>query len=81
MDELTAYVTGADGREASLDVEFRVHDDKIEITGLGRLSRRYNVRTDLTELSRMILETVADEASLQQLDGAPTFKIVKRRSS
>ena len=39
----------------------------------------HKVRTDLTEFSQMILETVADSASLQQLDGTPTFNLVKSK--
>ncbi len=81
VDELTGYLTGAEGRDGTLELAFTVHDDRIEITGCGRLSGVDKVRTDLTQISRMILETVADESSLQQEDGAPTFKIVKRKSS
>lgn len=58
-----------------------MHDDSIEIIGVGRLARATEVRTDLTDFSRMILETITDEASLRQYDGVPTFKIVKRKSS
>ena len=81
VDELTAYLTGSEGRDGSLEVAFTVHDDHIEIIGSGRLTRREKVRTELTEFSRMILETVADEASLRQEDGVPTFKIVKSKSA
>lgn len=81
MDELTAYLTGAEGREGTLQVDFTVGDDSIEITGAVELARTYKVRTDLTDFSRMILETVTDEASLRQDDGVPIFKIVKRKSS
>ncbi len=81
VDELTAYLTGPQGREGILELAFTVHDDRIEITGRGSLSGVAKVRTELTQFSRMILETVADESSLQQKDGSPTFKIVKRKSS
>jgi len=39
------------------------------------------VRTDLTEFSRMILETVTDSADLNTSDGMPVFSIVKSKSS
>jgi serine/threonine-protein kinase RsbW len=77
VDELAAYLTGAHGREGTLEVRFSVGPDRIEIDGLGRLSQGHKVRTDLTAFSQMILETVADSASLQQLDGSPSFRLVK----
>lgn len=79
VDELSAYLTGTQGRDGELEVRFSIGDDRIEIEGRAALQPGHKVRTDLTELSRMILETVADSASLQQLDGTPTFNLVKRK--
>jgi serine/threonine-protein kinase RsbW len=79
VDELSAYVTGSQGRDGNLDVRFAIGDDRIEITGKADLAPGYKVRTDLTEFSQMILQTVADSASLEQLDGTPTFSIVKSK--
>jgi hypothetical protein len=39
------------------------------------------VRTELTELSRMILDTVVDDAALEQTDGVPTFRMSKTKRS
>lgn len=77
VDELSAYLTGGGGRPGTLDIAFTVSEDRIEIEGAGRFAREERVRTDLSDFSRMILETVADEASLQQPDGVPTFRLVK----
>ena len=79
VDELSAYLTGAQGREGTLKVIFNISDDRIEIKGVGNLAPGQRVRTDLTELSQMILATVADEASLAQPDSGPTFSLVKTR--
>lgn len=79
VDELSAYITGSKGREGNLDVRFSIGDNTIEITGKADLAPGHKVRTDLTEFSQMILETVADSASLEQLDGTPTFSIVKSK--
>ena len=79
VDELSAYLTGSQGRDGTLDITFEVGDDKISIRGSARLSAGQKVRTELTEFSRMILETVADEASLEQRDGSPSFSLTKRR--
>ena len=81
VDELSAYITGSQGREGSLDVRFLIGDDRIEIRGTALLQAGHKVRTDLTELSQMILETVADSASLGQLDGSPTFTLVKSKKA
>ena len=81
VDELSAYITGAHGRSGTLAVGFTLHDDRIEIKGTGKYSEDYDVRTDLTEFSRMILETVTDSADLNTSDGMPAFSIVKSKSS
>ncbi len=81
VDELCAYLTGAQGREGDLQVEFEVHEDRLEIRGLGRFAPGQKVRTSLTEFSQMILETVVDSASLEQLDGLPTFNLIKRKTA
>lgn len=80
VDELAAYLTGTQGRDGTLDIVFRVEGEQIEITGTGRFSTEGTTRTELTEFSRMILETVADRASLSD-DGGPHFELVKSRTS
>jgi serine/threonine-protein kinase RsbW len=81
VDELSAYLTGAQGREGHLDIGFEVYEDRIEITGAGTFSAGTKVRTELTELSRMILDTVVDDAALEQTDGVPTFRMSKTKRS
>ncbi|MDQ3765866.1 MAG: ATP-binding protein [Actinomycetota bacterium] len=81
VDELATYLVGRHGREGTLEVHFVLHADRIEIQGRGDFPAGEKVRTDLTELSRMILETVADSASLEAIDGAPGFALTKKRPS
>lgn len=81
VDELCAYLTGAQGRQGELEVRFHVHDDRLAIEGSGHFAPGQKVRTDLTEFSQMILQTVVDSASLQQLDGSPTFSLTKRKTT
>src|SRR5687767_10696639 len=69
VDEMSAYFTGTKGREGEIEVRFAVDGDRLHITGVGRFSPGEKVRTDLTEFSRMILDTVADTATLEQTDG------------
>jgi serine/threonine-protein kinase RsbW len=80
VDELAAYLTGTHGRDGTLEIKFAVHGDRIEIDGIGDLAASQKVRTELTEFSRMILDTVADSASLQQVDGHPSFRLVKSKA-
>jgi serine/threonine-protein kinase RsbW len=79
VDELSAYLTGSQGREGDLKIDFTIEEDRIEITGVGNFAPGQKVRTDLTELSQMILSTVADSASLAKPDGSPAFSLVKTR--
>ncbi|MCA1708625.1 MAG: hypothetical protein LC808_37230 [Actinobacteria bacterium] len=79
VDELSAYLTGAQGREGTLDIGFNLHDDRIEITGVGHFSPGTKVRTDLTDMSKMILDTVVDSALLEQTGGHPSFRVSKSK--
>ncbi|HJR45005.1 MAG TPA: hypothetical protein VJ927_05320 [Actinomycetota bacterium] len=81
VDEMSAYFTGSNGRDGTIEVTFTVQEDRLEIRGAGTFSPGEKVRTELTEFSRMILETVADSASLEQMDGTPTFNLVKSKAS
>ena len=79
VDELSAYLTGAGGREGTMEIAFRIDGASISITGSGRFATADKVRTDLTDFSKMILDTVADSASLGQADGVPTFTLTKTK--
>lgn len=79
VDELCAYLTGSQGRDGTLHLDFNVHEDSLEILGTGKFAPGQKARTELTEFSRMILETVADSASLDQENGTPTFNLVKSK--
>jgi serine/threonine-protein kinase RsbW len=81
VDELSAYLTGAQGREGDLDIQFTVTDDRIEIAGIGILAPGQKIRTDLTDFSRMILDTVVDSATLDSANGHPAFNLVKSKRS
>ena len=80
VDELSAYVTGTHGRRGFLEVVFSLEDACISFRGYGRLEEPKDVRTSLTELSRMILETVAESASLERVGDTPTFHASKTRA-
>lgn len=79
VDELSAYMTGAQGREGELSITFAIEGDCIEIHGAGSFSPGQKIRTELTEFSKMILTTVVDGATLTQKDGQPGFALSKRK--
>jgi hypothetical protein len=80
VDELAAYVTGSQGRLGFLEVVFSLDGECISFKGYGRLEEPEEVRTSLTELSRMILETVTESASLERVGATPTFHASKTRA-
>ncbi len=79
VDELSAYLIGAQGRDGTLEIHWQLHDDKIEISGRGRFSPSDKIRTELTELSQAILDTVVDTAALHARDGLPAFDLAKSK--
>jgi serine/threonine-protein kinase RsbW len=80
VDELASYVIGTQGREGTLEIRFAVLEDGLEVHGEGHLAADTRVRTQLSEFSRVILDGVADSATLEQLDGVPTFDLLKKRT-
>jgi serine/threonine-protein kinase RsbW len=80
VDELAGYVIGTHGREGTLEIRFAVLEDGLEIHGEAHLTAENKIRRELTEFSRVILDSVADSAKLQQLDGVPTFDLLKKRT-
>jgi anti-sigma regulatory factor (Ser/Thr protein kinase) len=79
VDELAAYLTGAHGRDGHLRIRFTIGDDTLEIEGAGHFSPQQPLRTELTDFSRMILETVADSATFGNVDSTPCFSLLKRK--
>jgi serine/threonine-protein kinase RsbW len=79
VDELCAYLTGAHGRDGKIEIAFELAAEKLRITGAGSFADGEKVRTDLSEFSQMILDTVVDTATLEQEDGAPRFSLEKSK--
>ena len=79
VDELSAYLTGAQGRDGTMEVSFHIDEDRIEIRGAGEFAPGQKVRTELTDISRVILQTVVDSATLEQTDGTPVFNVIKSK--
>jgi hypothetical protein len=79
VDEMSAYLTGTHGRDGTMEISFVIDDDQIQIQGSGDFAPGQKIRTDLTDFSRVILETVVDEASLEHADGSPVFNLIKSK--
>ena len=80
VDELCAYLTGTQGREGEIEITFTIGENRIEITGSGRFTAGIKVRSELTQLSQMILDTVVDTATLTLDNGSPTFNLAKTKT-
>jgi serine/threonine-protein kinase RsbW len=81
VDELTAYLTGPQGRDGTLEIRFTVGDDRIQIRGVGHFATPERIRTELSDFSRMILATVADSATLDFPDSLLCFDLLKTKRS
>ena len=81
VDELSAYMTGAQGRDGHLSITFTIDGDCIQIDGTGTFGPGQKVRTELTDFSKMILGTVVDGAALTEVDGHPSFVLSKRKTA
>lgn len=79
VDEMSAYLTGTHGREGTMEISFVIEEDRIQIQGSGDFAPGQKIRTDLTDFSRVILETVVDSVSLEQADGSPVFNLIKSK--
>lgn len=80
VDEMCAYLTGTQGRDGQLEITFTVGADRIDIAGTGQFEPGEKVRTELTDFSQKILETVASDATLYQADGMPAFRLTKTKT-
>ncbi len=80
VDELASYVIGTQGREGTLEIRFAILENGLEVHGEGHLAAHTKLRTELSEFSRVILDGVADSATLEQQDGVPMFDLLKKRA-
>ena len=80
VDELATYLIGTEGQPGSLHIEFQIVGNRIEIRGRGPMEPGQKTRSTLTEFSKQILDTVADEAALL-MDGTIGFRLVKSKRS
>lgn len=81
VDELSAYMTGAQGRDGDLTIEFSLDGASLHIKGVAHLKPGQKVRGELTELSKAILGTVVDDAELVEHEGKPGFSLSKSKTS
>jgi serine/threonine-protein kinase RsbW len=78
VDELCFALVGKRGREGSVTLEYRIDEQELVINGIGRIDG--GPTPALTELSRQILDAVADEHRLDVADGTARFLLRKRRA-
>jgi hypothetical protein len=80
IDELCFGLTGPNGRPGSVNVRFRLGPDSLEVSGDGVFEDE-QVTPEQSELSKLILDALVDEHELRAGSRAPSFRMVKRRTS
>ncbi len=81
IDELVFGLIGTKGRDGNVRMTYRLDSAGLEVSGTGEFADG-GTSPGLSELSELILDAVADEHELSVTDdGAPRFRLVKRRSA
>ena len=84
IDELVFGLIGTKGRAGKVVLRYAVSDNGLEVHGQGDFddgdADGNASAPSLNELSELILDAVADEHSLEVIDGKPSFRLVKRRN-
>jgi serine/threonine-protein kinase RsbW len=80
IDELCFGLTGPNGRPGSVNVRFRLGPGSLEVSGDGVFEDE-QVTPEQSELSKLILDALVDEHELRAGSRAPSFRMVKRRTS
>jgi hypothetical protein len=79
IDEACFSVTGTDGREGTLELRFLLGPEGITVYGKGQLRLEAGAPplSEMSELSKRILDALVDEHSRDGIQG-PNFMLVKR---
>lgn len=80
IDEMVFGLIGTKGRPGEVTMIYRLHGDELEVEGRGAFEDEL-ASNGLNELSKLILDAVADEHSLDAHSSAPSFRLLKRRSA
>ncbi|HEX9548955.1 MAG TPA: hypothetical protein VF942_16560 [Acidimicrobiales bacterium] len=79
IDELCFGLTGAHGRPGTVHVRFLLRDSALVVEGEGQFEDSHRL-TELSELSKVILDALVDEHELLTDEQGPRFRLVKRRN-
>jgi anti-sigma regulatory factor (Ser/Thr protein kinase) len=79
IDELCFGLTGAHGRPGTVQVRFLLRDSALVVEGEGLFEDSHRL-TELSELSKVILDALVDEHELLTDERGPRFRLVKRRT-
>jgi serine/threonine-protein kinase RsbW len=78
IDELAAVVVGVAAPDSTLDLEYVLGDDALEVSGTVPCPDPEAV-AGISELSEKILDVVVDVYGLESVDGRLSFRLEKRR--
>ncbi len=79
IDELCFALIGSRGRSGTVDINYAVHSDALEVVGVGNFD---DDQTDpmLASFSEQILTALVDDYAVYRDErGRPAFRLVKRR--
>ncbi len=79
IDELCFGLTGARGRPGTVQVRFLLNESALIVEGEGQFEDSHRL-TELSELSKVILDALVDEHELTTDEQGPRFRLVKRRT-
>jgi hypothetical protein len=79
IDELCFGLTGARGRSGTVQVRFLLNESALVVEGEGQFEDAHRL-TELSDLSKVILDALVDEHELTTNEQGPRFRLVKRRA-
>jgi anti-sigma regulatory factor (Ser/Thr protein kinase) len=80
IDELCYGLTGNFGRPGTVHVRYLLSEDTLAVEGEGHFDGEV-AKTELSELSEVILTALVDEHELFVGPDGPRFRMVKRRTT
>jgi hypothetical protein len=79
IDELCYSLIGSKGRSGTVELRYVVLAQALEVEGVGAFEETV-AELALSELSERILTALVDEHELSSGNGAPRFRLLKRRT-
>jgi hypothetical protein len=81
IDELCFALIGTKGKVGTVNLQYQVAADGLEVEGIGWFEEDVSQGPTLSEFSQQILRALVDDYGVSRdPDGRPRFRLVKRRT-